>query len=578
MNTATARPWEQHYNPDARAFSADALPYTYLSELPGVAAKDFGTRPALTTMLPTGAFATIDYNELDRASTALAAYLREDCGLKRGDVVAVQSPNCIDYSIAVFGALKAGCIATNVNPLYTEPEMEHQLADSGAKVLIVIDLFGDKVDAVIARTGVKHVIRMSLLDYFPGFKKALLGFVLKYVKKMIPPMKTASIAFPDAVDKGQARIDGGANVAGYMDGVDTNDTAVFQYTGGTTGRSKGAELTHHNVLTNALQMTAAAGGDIYPEDEQGVTLVVLPLYHIFAFTVCVMNGMLNGAHSVLIPNPRPLTNVKPAFEQFKITLIPGVNTLFAGLLQQDWFTRDKFDHLLYCVAGGTALHEAVALAWKDLTGVDINQGYGLTESSCAVSYSPVGKVKLNHIGIPLPGIDVKIVDEDGNEVAFGQPGELIAKGDNIMKGYLNRDDETAATVKDGWLYTGDVAVMDEEGYLQIVDRKKDMILVSGFNVFPNELEDHIAKLPGVLEVAVIGVPDERSGEVPKAFVVRKDESVTAEQIIEHCKTSLTAYKVPKHVAFIEEIPKSPVGKMLRKDLRKMDHLGEGVVD
>jgi long-chain acyl-CoA synthetase len=578
-NAATSeRPWEKLYSEKAKAFDADNLEYTLLAELPRATAAKFGNRMALTTVLPNGASATIDYNEVERASSALAAYLREVCGLAAGDVVAVQSPNCADYAIAVFGALKAGCIATNVNPLYTEPEMEFQLTDSGAKALIVIDLFGDKVDKVLARTSVRHVVRMSLLDYFPGLKKAVLGFVLKRIKKMIPHMSTPSTAFADAVAQGQAKIDGGTDIAAYQDGVTTEDTAIYQYTGGTTGRAKGAELSHRNVLTNAFQMTAADGPSIYDPNVQGHVLVVLPLYHIFAFTVCVMNCMMNGGHAVLIPNPRPLTNVKPAFDKFAISVIPGVNTLFAGLLHQQWFNRDATKSLRYCVAGGTALHEAVALAWQEATGVEICQGYGLTESSCAISVNPVGKVKLNHIGIPLPGIDVRIVDEDGNEVATGEPGELTAKGANIMKGYLNRAEETAATIKDGWLHTGDVAVIDEDGYLTIVDRMKDLILVSGFNVFPNELEDAISAMTQVTEVGVIGVPDERSGEVPKAFIVTNDPNLTAEEVIEHCKTRLTGYKLPRHIQFIDEVPKSPVGKILRTELRKLDHLGEGVTD
>jgi len=575
-DAAAARPWEKYYSDDAKSFDPGNLPLTLLSEFPVVAARDFGSRPALTTLLPNGATAMLTYDELNEYSDAFAAYLREVCGLKQGDVVAVQSPNCVDYPVAVFGALKAGCICTNVNPLYTETEMEFQLQDSAAKALVIIDLFGDKVDSVIAKTNIKHVIRMSLTDFFPPMKKLIVGFVLKYVRKMVPTMKTPCVAFTDALTQGRAKLDGGVKLSKYTAGIDPNQTAVYQYTGGTTGRAKGAELTHHNIITNALQMSAVLDEGVYPENDQGVILVVLPLYHIFAFTVCVMNGMLNGAHAILIPNPRPLTNVQPAFENYGLTLIPGVNTLFAGLLHEPWFNKSVSSKLLYCVAGGTALHEAVALAWKEKTGVDICQGYGLTESSCAISYSPAKAPKLNHIGIPLPEIDVKIVDEEGNEVAHGEPGELIARGANIMKGYLNRPDETALTVKDGWLYTGDVAVMDDDGYLQIVDRKKDMILVSGFNVFPNELEDTIAKLAGVAEVGVIGVPDERSGEVPKAFVVKKDPELTEDEVMEHCRKSLTGYKLPRHIAFVDEIPKSPVGKILRKELRQLDHLGEGV--
>ncbi|HER27573.1 MAG TPA: long-chain fatty acid--CoA ligase, partial [Rhodospirillales bacterium] len=345
-------------------------------------------------------------------------------------------------------------------------------------------------------------------------------------------------------------------------------TAVYQYTGGTTGRSKGAELTHRNIVTNAYQMQAVQDDGLVPDGANA--LAALPLYHIFAFTFTMVNGLLQGRHTIVVPSPRPPTNLKAVFEKYKITVFPAVNTLFAALLKEPWFTRDIARHMTLCVAGGTALQESVANTWREKFDIAIYQGYGLTESSCALTFMPQDRVKTNSIGVPLPDIGIQIVDDDGNEVPIGESGELIAKGPNIMKGYLNRPDETAETIQDGWLYTGDVAKMDEDGYLFIVDRKKDMILVSGFNVYPNELEDAIAHISGVAEVAVIGVPDEHSGEVPKAFIVRADEGLTGEDVLAHCKGCLTGYKRPREIEFVDEIPKSPVGKPLRMELRKME--------
>jgi len=564
-----SHPWEEFYSAKAKAFNADELPTLHLGTLMKKAAKEYEERLACTTVLPNGAKGSLTYDRLDFHSDNLAIFLREELKLDQGDVVAIMSPNCNGYPVASFGVFKSGCISTNINPLYTEPEMEHQLQDSNAKALIVIDMFGDKVDAVIGKTNVKHVITLSVVDFFPGLKASIIGFILKYVKKVVPPMRTKRTKLELALKIGMShRISKDIKTRHYAETVDPDDTAVYQYTGGTTGRSKGAELSHRSVLANAFQMVAAIDDENMPKEVHG--LVALPLYHIFAFTFSMINGLLQGYHAVMVPSPRPPSNLKPVFDKYPISVFPAVNTLFAALPKEEWFTPEIAGKLTHCVAGGTALQEAVAQEWKEKYDVTIFQGYGLTESSCALTVIPQTRPKLNSIGLPLPGIDIKIVDDEGKEVPVGEPGELIAKGPNIMKGYLGRPEETAATIKDGWLYTGDVAKMDEEGYFFIVDRMKDMILVSGFNVYPNEVEDAIAHMGGVAEVAVIGVPDDQSGEAPKAFVVKANEGLTDTEVIEHCKGYLTGYKRPKEVEFIDEIPKSPVGKLLRKELRAME--------
>jgi len=565
----TARPWEKVYTAKAKAFKPDELPTLHLGTLMKKAAREYGERPACTTVLPNGASGGLTYEELDHHSDNLAIYLREELKLDQGDVVAIMSPNCNGYPVASFGVFKSGCVSTNINPLYTEPEMEHQLQDSNAKALIVIDMFGDKVDEVVNKTNVKHVITLSVVDFFPGLKKTLIGFVLKYVKKAVPSMRTKHVKLQQALSVGMShRIAKDIKTQTYAEPVKPEDTAVYQYTGGTTGRSKGAELSHRSVLANAFQMVAATEDDRMPKEVNG--LVALPLYHIFAFTFSMINGLLQGYHAVMVPSPRPPSNLKPVFDKYPISVFPAVNTLFAALPKEEWFTPEVAKSLIHCVAGGTALQEAVAKTWQEKYGITIIQGYGLTESSCALTVNPQSRPKLNSIGVPLPGIDIKIVDDDGNEVPVGESGELIAKGPNIMKGYLGRPEETEATIKDGWLYTGDVAKMDEDGYFYIVDRMKDMILVSGFNVYPNEVEDAIAHMGGVAEVAVIGVPDEQSGEAPKAFVVKAADGLTQEEISAHCKDYLTGYKRPKEIEFVDEIPKSPVGKILRKELRAME--------
>lgn len=563
--------WTAFYPDAARDFDEVNIELTHLAEVTEVAADQYGVRPAVSTQLPTGACTTLNFKEVHRLSSNFAIYLREVAGVRSGDVVAVMLPNCIDFPIAVFGILKAGCICTNINPLYTAREMENQLKDSGAKALVIIDLFGEKADAITDNNLVQQVIKVSLLDYFPPLKKIVMGFVLRRVKKLVPEMRTAHVTMATALKQGaEKQRTGGIEVSTYRSGQNINDTALYQYTGGTTGRSKGAELTHRNTLVNAALATSMYTNEI-PLAKDDCALVVLPLYHVTAFVLNMLQGFLNGMHSVMIPNPRPITNLKQAFENHAITHLVGINTLFSALLEQPWCTRNLFKHLRFCGSGGAAQQVTVAERWEAQTGVPIHQGYGLTECAGVLIMNPASGNRLGSAGIPLPGTTVKIVDSQGNELPRGKVGELIAKGPVIMKGYLNRPDETGATIQDGYLHTGDVGIMDEDGYVQIVERKKDMILVSGFNVYPNEIEDVITELDGVLEVAVIGVPDEKTGESVKAYVVSSDPGMTADQILVHCKASLTNYKRPKCVEFIAELPKTPVGKVLRRSLRDTNH-------
>lgn len=541
-----------------------------MAEVVGIASQKYGSRPAVSTQLPTGAFATLSFIDIERLTSDLAAYLREITGLQAGDVVAVMSPNCIDFLLAVFGILKAGGICTNINPLYTASEMEHQLKDSKAKVLIIVDLFGDKVDATIAKTTVRQVIKISLLDFFPPLKKALMNLVLKKLKRTVPDMRTSHVTMAYALKQGAARRTAeGIDVKNYRVGQVIDDTAIYQYTGGTTGRSKGAELTHRNILCNAAMARSMVIDEVEPRDGD-CTLVALPLYHITAFSLIMLTGLESGSHCIMIPSPRPPSNLKSAFENHGITHFTGINTLFEALLNEPWCGADVFKNLRFCGSGGAAQRVAVAERWEAITEVPIHQGYGLTECAGVLTSNPVGRNRLGAVGIPVPGTHVKIIDSQGIELPSGEAGELIAKAPTIMKGYLNHPELTAATIKDGWLHTGDIAVMDEDGYIRIVDRKKDMILVSGFNVYPNEVEDVIAKLEGVVDVSVIGVPDDKTGESVKAYVVSSDPEMTAARVIAHCEKSLTNYKRPKQVAFIKEIPKTPVGKVLRRKLREMN--------
>ncbi len=560
------QPWHKYYPEAAKKFDVSKMEHATLVDLINAAGSKFPDRPAVTTILPTGADTTINYGEYLEHAKDFAAYLRETAGLKRGETVAMMTPNCIDFTIAAAGAFLAGAVCTNINPLYTAPEMEHQLNDSNAAILVIIDMFGDKVDEVIKATKVRQVVTISLVDFFPFFKKMLIGFVLKTVKKAIPNMRTAQVKFSDALASGKAARRGG-DISSYTEGLTGDDTALFQYTSGTTGRSKGAELSHTGILANAHQ------GEVMTEavvDKNGDTLlVILPLYHITAFALIFVAGLGNGDHMVLVPSPRPPSNLKTAFENYAVTRFTGINTLFAALMEEPWFNRDLFKAVTFCGSGGAAQQTGVARRWTEATGIEIYQGYGMTECCGVMSLNPVGENRLGSVGIPVPGLEVRIVDDENVEQPIGSPGELLFKGPTIMKGYFGRPEATAEAIRDGWLYSGDIAVMDEDGFLEIVDRKKDMILVSGFNVSPNEIEDVITTLPGVVEVGVVGIPDEKSSEVPMAFIVTNSDTVTEELVIAHCRDALTNYKVPKRIEFVDDIPKSPVGKVLRRELRQM---------
>ena len=566
------RPWTSFYGPSVRK-DIDGPQYRTIGDFISAAADIFQDRPAFTTCLPNGMNGTLTYGQADEMSDALAVYLREIAGLSTGDRVAIQVPNSLSYPIAAMAIFKAGCVLVNVNPLYTAEEMAKQFEDAEPSAIIVVDMFADKLVEAMQGHPIPNVIVTRVAEYLPSLPKMIVGAVQKYWDKSIHPIEVAHIRLPEAVNAGRAKkAELQSASEGYRASIAPDDVACLQYTGGTTGVSKGAMLTHANILMNMEQTM-----ELIEQFEKGkeVALTALPLYHVFAFTVNFLGLYSQGAHNILIPNPRPLSNLKRAFENYKITWMSGVNTLFNGLSGEVWFQDTPPKHLKFASAGGMATQTAVAERWEELTGKPLLEGYGLTESSPILSFNPYGKSRANSIGVPLPSTMLKCVDADGADVPQGEPGELIAKGPQVMKGYWNKPEETAKTLQNGWLLTGDIGTMDEDGYFRIVDRKKDMILVSGFNVYPNEIEDTIAAHPGVEEVAVIGVPDGASGEAVKAFIVKRDESLDKDAVRAYCKEHLTAYKVPKAVEFREELPKSNVGKILRKDLRAEEMKAEG---
>lgn len=563
---ATGRPWQMHYPPGVRA-TIDAPPYRNLADFARDRARRFGDATAFTCVLPNGMSGALSFRETDRLADCFAVYLREVAGLKAGDRVAVQMPNSLTYPVVALGIFKAGCVLVNVNPLYTADEMAHTLADSQPKVLVIIDLFADKLTQALAKSPVPHVVIAGIAAFFPLLRKTIIGIVQKYVKKQVPPVSVPAITIDSAIAQGRARHGGGdQQIAAYSAQVKGDDLVCLQYTGGTTGVSKAAMLSHGNLIMNMAQVSEMISSGLKEGEE--TVLTALPLYHIFAFTANFLCFYALGGHNVLIPSPRPLSNLRKAFEQIPITWMTGVNTLFNGLLNEEWFKSNPPRTLKGSSAGGMALHSAVAERWTKLLGTPVIEGYGLSEASPVLTFNPFGAIKADSIGIPIPSTDLRCVDENGKEVAHGMPGEIIAKGPQVMLGYWRRPDETANVLKDGWLYTGDIGIMDDDGYTRIVDRKKDMIIVSGFKVFPNEVEDCLAKLDSVQEAAVIGVPDEGTGEAVKAFVVAKSPQLTSEEVRAFCKQHLTAYKVPKLVEFRAELPKSNVGKILRKELRQ----------
>ncbi|MEB5476791.1 AMP-binding protein [Acinetobacter pollinis] len=519
----------------------------------------FGSRDAFIFMDK-----KLTYTDLELESRKFACYL-QSLGLKKGSRVAIMMPNVLQYPVASLGILRAGCILVNVNPLYTSRELEHQLNDAGAETLIILENFASVYEKIIGHTPVKHVVVASVGDMLGLVKGTVVNFVLRTVRKQIPKWHISGhISFNTALNQ--------VNPNQYKrPSLNLDDTFILQYTGGTTGVSKGAELTHRNLAANMLQIRNLFESKFRTvEKPEYRFLAALPLYHIFAFTICELYGLCQGATNLLIPNPRDLPALVKEIAKFKPTFFPAVNTLFNALVHNDEFKQLDHSQMQIAVGGGMAVLPSTAEAWRKYTGIIIHEGYGLSETSPAVVFNPpVSEEFTGTIGIPLPTTDIAILDDDGKEVALGEQGEICIRGPQVMKGYWNRPDETEKVMtKDGFFRSGDIGVMDERGYIKIVDRKKDMILVSGFNVYPNEIEEVIAQHPKVLEVAAVGVPDERSGEVPKLFVVKKDNSLTTEELLAYAKANLTGYKRPRFVEFMDELPKSNVGKILRKDLRK----------
>ncbi len=507
----------------------------------------------------------LTFGQLDEESRKFATYL-QSLGLAKGSRVAVMMPNVLQYPIVALGVFRAGYVLVNVNPLYTSRELEHQLNDSGSEALVIIENFAAVYQAILGKTPVKHVVVASVGDLLGTLKGTIVNFVLRSVRKQVPVWDIPGhVRFNAAMSK--------VNVNNYKrPSLTLSDTAVLQYTGGTTGVSKGAELTHRNLVANMLQCDGIFQSKFGNQDGQPDDRIfcALPLYHIFAFMVCALYGMYKGQANVLIPNPRDLPAVIKELRKYQPTFFPAVNTLFNALVNNEEFKQLDHSKMKMAMGGGMAVLPSTAEAWKKVTGTNIIEGYGLSETSPVATANPPASMEFSgSIGIPLPLTDVAILDDDGNEVPLGEQGEISIRGPQVMKGYWNRADETEKVMtKDGFFRTGDIGVMSPEGFIKIVDRKKDMILVSGFNVYPSEIEEIVAQHPKVLEVAVIGVPDEKSGEVPKLFVVKKDQSLTTEEILAFAKANLTGYKRPRYVEFMDELPKSNVGKILRKDLRK----------
>ncbi len=564
MNLLETRPWLKHY-PDGVPHEIDPNAYPSLNALMAEGFKKFAERPAYSCMGK-----EMTFGQLDQLSTNFAAYL-QSLGLIKGDRIAIQMPNVLQYPVAMFGALKAGLAVVNTNPLYTPREMEHQFKDSGAKAIVIMTNFAVNLEKVLPNTEIKHVILTEMGDLLGFPKKQIVNFVVKSVKKMVP-----AYYLPKATTFGSALSKGAVNTLKPV-AMQGSDLAFIQYTGGTTGVSKGAALTHRNIISNVeanyewlsplLKKT--------PENEQEIAVAALPLYHIYALTCNALSALKSGMMNLLITNPRDLGAFIKDLKKYKVTVFTGLNTLFNGLMNHPEIGEVDFSKLIITSAGGMALQKAVATRWQEMTGSLPSEGYGLSETSPVLSSNPQkpGGNRIGTIGLPWPSTDMRIMREDGSWADEGEAGEICANGPQVMLGYFKRPDETDKVMftdpADGrqWFKTGDVGMMESDGYFKIVDRKKDMVLVSGFNVYPNEVEDVVAQCPGVLEVACVGVPDEKTTEAVKIFVVKKDPNLTAEQIQAHCRENLTAYKCPKHIEFRTELPKTNVGKILRRALR-----------
>ncbi|HHF3025020.1 TPA: long-chain-fatty-acid--CoA ligase FadD [Vibrio diabolicus] len=550
------KPWLSRYPSDVPE-TINPEQYESLVEMFEQSVQKYADQPAFMNM---GSVMT--FRKLEERSRAFAAYLQNELKLQKGDRVALMMPNLLQYPVALFGILRAGCIAVNVNPLYTPRELEHQLNDSGATTIVIVSNFANTLEQIVDKTPVKHVVLTSLGQMLPRAKGTIVDFVVKYVKGMVPKYDLpGAISMRQALRKGRRL----QYVKPFMSG---DDIAFLQYTGGTTGVAKGAILTHRNMIANVLQAKGAYGPILSPGRELVVT--ALPLYHVFALTVNCLLFVEMGGRNLLITNPRDIPGFVKELQKHPFTAITGVNTLFNALINNEDFHELDFSNLRLAVGGGMAVQRSVAERWQKTTGCYLLEGYGLTECSPLVAAYPHDLVEYNgSIGLPVPSTEVRIVDEEGNALANTETGELQVRGPQVMQGYWQRPEATKDTInEDGWLSTGDIVKFDDEGFLHIVDRKKDMILVSGFNVYPNEIEDVVALHGKVLEVAAIGQPHEVSGELVKIYVVKRDPSLTKDEVITHCRQHLTGYKVPKLVEFREDLPKTNVGKILRRVLRE----------
>ncbi|MCY1394507.1 Long-chain-fatty-acid--CoA ligase [compost metagenome] len=547
--------WKDKY-PAGIAAEINADQYPNILVVLKESCQRFANKPAFSNLGK-----TLTYGDIYRLSGDFAAYLQQNTDLQPGDRIAVQLPNVLQYPVVVFGAMRAGLIVVNTNPLYTVREMEHQFNDSGAKALVCLANMAHLAEEVLPKTGIRHVLVTEVGDMLPPLKRFVVNAVVKYVKKMVPPFSLPqAVKLNDALAKGRGKI--------VREGSPkSDDVAVLQYTGGTTGVAKGAMLTHRNLIANMLQCKALMGANL--NDGCEILITPLPLYHIYAFTFHCMAMMLTGNHNILVTNPRDLSAMTKELAAWKFTGFVGLNTLFVGLCNNEGFRKLDFSALKLTLSGGMALQQATAERWKEVTGCPISEGYGMTETSPVVSVNPFQNIQIGTIGIPVPSTLCKVIDDNGNDLPLGERGELCVKGPQVMKGYWQREDATTEILdKDGWLKTGDIAIIQDDGYMRIVDRKKDMILVSGFNVYPNELEDVAATLPGVLQVAAIGIPDEKSGESIKLFVVSKPGvTLTKDQVMKHMHDNLTGYKRPKAVEFRDSLPTTNVGKILRRELR-----------
>ena len=553
------RIWLKNY-PEGVAHDIDVQGYNSLVDLLNDNLVKFKDRPAFMAIVGSSE-RTLTFGDIDEKSRAFGAYL-QSIGLKPGDKIGLMMPNLLQYPIALYGALRAGLVVVNTNPLYTAREIEHQFNDAGVTAVVIAENFAHELQKCISKTKVKHVIVASIGEQFGGFKGWLINFVIRNVKKMVPKFSLpGSVKFKDCLKKGNP-----ANLK--MDKTGLEDVICLQYTGGTTGVAKGAMLTNSNLLHNLYQVKAwIADADL--KEGYETVLTPLPMYHIFSFVVnCLCMGNF-GALNVLVLNPRDIPGLTKIVEKTSPSLITGVNTLFNAMLNNQEFRALNFSKLKVVVGGAMAIQRAVAEEWKKVTGVTLTEGFGMTEASPVVSVNPLAdKARIGTIGMPVPSTWVRICDENNNPLPLGERGEIQVKGPQVMKGYYNKPEATASTITaEGWLRTGDVGIMDEDGFVTIVDRIKDMILVSGFNVYPNEIEDVLASHPKVLEVAAVGVPDEKSGEAVKVFIVKKDESLTKEEVAAFCAENLTGYKKPKHIEFRAELPKTNVGKILRRALR-----------